>query len=119
MKSFQALDTFRDNFLIQTGPEDPENFPFLLIGNKLDLANAGQRVVQETKARTWCSNRGDIPYIEASAKESVNVESAFLAAARRALEKEQEPLSVAPEQVIDITQGSRDGGSGGGCCGKK
>ena len=49
MKSFQALDTFRDNFLIQTGPEDPENFPFLLIGNKLDLANAGQRVVSDHK----------------------------------------------------------------------
>ena len=46
MKSFQGLDRWRDDFLIQTSPDDPENFPFVLIGNKIDLANQGQRQVR-------------------------------------------------------------------------
>lgn len=56
LKSFQNLDRWRDDFLIQTSPEDPENFPFVLIGNKVDLANQGQRQVGVGKAR-WCVGR--------------------------------------------------------------
>lgn len=53
LKSFQNLDRWRDDFLIQTSPEDPENFPFVLIGNKLDLANQGQR--QVSRRLGWSS----------------------------------------------------------------
>jgi Ras-related protein Rab-7A len=53
MKSFQGLDRWRDDFLIQTSPDDPENFPFVLIGNKIDLANQGQRQVG---GRLLCSS---------------------------------------------------------------
>ena len=28
-KSFEALDSWRDEFLIQASPRDPENFPFV------------------------------------------------------------------------------------------
>lgn len=28
-KSFDALDSWRDEFLIQASPRDPENFPFV------------------------------------------------------------------------------------------
>jgi Ras-related protein Rab-7A len=119
MKSFQGLDRWRDDFLIQTSPDDPENFPFVLIGNKIDLANQGQRQVPEPKARTWCASKGDIPYFETSAKEAINVETAFLAASRRALAKEQEPLKIDNEPVIDLKGTGSQSSSGGGCCGKK
>ncbi len=33
----------REEFLVQAGPKDPENFPFVVLGNKTDLEN--QRVV--------------------------------------------------------------------------
>jgi Ras-related protein Rab-7A len=36
-KSFEALDSWRDEFLIQASPRDPDNFPFVLLGNKVDL----------------------------------------------------------------------------------
>ena len=35
--SFQSLDSWRDEFLIQASPRDPERFPFVVIGNKIDL----------------------------------------------------------------------------------
>lgn len=35
--SFKSLDSWRDEFLIQASPRDPENFPFIVIGNKIDL----------------------------------------------------------------------------------
>uniref|UniRef100_V5I156 Putative rab gtpase family 7 n=1 Tax=Ixodes ricinus TaxID=34613 RepID=V5I156_IXORI len=39
--SFKALESWRDEFLIQASPRDPENFPFVVIGNKVDLDNRG------------------------------------------------------------------------------
>lgn len=37
--SFKNLDSWRDEFLIQAGPRDPEHFPFVVLGNKIDLEN--------------------------------------------------------------------------------
>jgi Ras-related protein Rab-7A len=60
-KSFETLDSWRDEFLIQASPMDPENFPFVstralrgetaadqrqvVIGNKIDVEE-GKRVVR-------------------------------------------------------------------------
>lgn len=41
--TFKALDSWRDEFLIQASPRDPEHFPFVVIGNKLDLENRAVR----------------------------------------------------------------------------
>ena len=35
-ETFKSLDGWRDEFLIQASPRDPEHFPFVLIGNKID-----------------------------------------------------------------------------------
>ena len=37
--TFKSLDSWRDEFLIQASPRDPENFPFVVLGNKIDLEN--------------------------------------------------------------------------------
>lgn len=34
---------------------------------------------------SWCQSKGNIPYFETSAKESINVEQSFVAACRNAL----------------------------------
>ena len=39
-KSFETLDSWRDEFLIQASPHDPENFPFVVLGNKIDHPDA-------------------------------------------------------------------------------
>ena len=43
-KSFDTLDSWRDEFLIQASPRDPDNFPFVVLGNKIDQEES-KRVV--------------------------------------------------------------------------
>ena len=88
--SFRHLDTWRDEFLIQAGPKDPDNFPFVLVGNKLDVVQDGSRQVTQKRAKQWCEAKGNMPYLEASAKEATNVEDAFQMVAKRALQKESD-----------------------------
>ncbi|KAL0334742.1 UNVERIFIED_CONTAM: Ras-related protein Rab7 [Sesamum calycinum] len=45
MKSFDNLNNWREEFLIQASPSDPENFPFVVIGNKIDVDGGNSRVV--------------------------------------------------------------------------
>lgn len=45
-KSFDALDSWRDEFLIQASPRDPDNFPFVVLGNKIDVEES-KRVVSK------------------------------------------------------------------------
>lgn len=85
--SFKSLDSWRDEFLIQASPRDPENFPFIVIGNKIDQEN---RAVSSRRAQAWCQSKNDIPYFETSAKEAVNVETAFITVARNGLAQESE-----------------------------
>lgn len=56
-------------------PKDPDNFPFFVFGNKIDLAH--ERKVTTGKVDEWLKRNGEIPYEETSAKESQNVEFAF------------------------------------------
>jgi len=37
--TFKTLESWRDEFLIQACPRDAEHFPFVVIGNKIDLSN--------------------------------------------------------------------------------
>lgn len=85
--SFKSLDSWRDEFLIQASPRDPENFPFIVIGNKIDQEN---RAVSSKRAQAWCQSKNNIPYFETSAKEAVNVESAFITVARNGMAQESE-----------------------------
>ncbi|KAH9424298.1 RAS oncogene family member Rab7 [Dermatophagoides pteronyssinus] len=85
--SFKSLDSWRDEFLIQASPRDPENFPFVVIGNKVDLDN---RAVSSKRAQGWCQSKNNIPYFETSAKEAINVDQAFLTVAKNGLAQETE-----------------------------
>lgn len=48
-KSFETLDSWRDEFLIQASPHDVENFPFVVLGNKIDCEESKRMV------RTLCA----------------------------------------------------------------
>jgi len=87
-KSFESLESWREEFLLQGQPKDPDNFPFVVIGNKSDRAE-DKKVpilfkVEFQYVQQWCKTKGKIQGFEASAKESTNVESAFLAIAKSA-----------------------------------
>jgi Ras-related protein Rab-7A len=87
-KTFENLNSWREEFLIQAGPRDPENFPFIVFGNKIDLENS--RVVSQKRAMAWCQSKGNIPYFETSAKEAINVEQAFQTVAKNAMKEEED-----------------------------
>jgi Ras-related protein Rab-7A len=38
------LDNWRDEFLLQANPKDPAEFPFILIGNKVDVEEGKRQV---------------------------------------------------------------------------
>ncbi|KAF2323405.1 hypothetical protein GH714_035321 [Hevea brasiliensis] len=71
MKSFDNLNNWREEFLIQASPSDPENFPFVVLGNKIDVDDGNSRMISEKKAKAWCASKGNIPYFETSAKDSM------------------------------------------------
>jgi Ras-related protein Rab-7A len=116
-KSFDALDSWRDEFLIQASPRDPDNFPFVLLGNKCDLDS--KRKVNKTRAQNWCKSKNEIPNFETSAMDSSNVEAAFMRVARDALKQEalrREETSQFVPQNLNLQQtGQSQLGSGCEC----
>jgi len=87
-RSFESLEAWRDEFLIQASPREPSEFPFVVLGNKVDLKE--NRAITESRARSWCEEKGNIPYFETSAREATKVEAAFLTIARAALQQEKD-----------------------------
>ena len=75
--------------VLQASPRDPDNFPFVVLGNKIDLDN---RAVSTKRAQQWCHSKNDIPYFETSAKEAINVEQAFQTIAKNALAQVVSPV---------------------------
>jgi len=102
-QTFEHLDSWREEFLVQAAPRDPEKFPFVVLGNKIDLDH--QRVVSQKRAQTWCASKANIPYFETSAKEAIHVDQAFQTVAKLALQQEQE------EGEIFVPEGIQLGGA--------
>jgi Ras-related protein Rab-7A len=75
-KSFDNVNSWREEFLIQASPRDPDTFPFVMVGNKIDMGE-GKRQVARKRAQSWCYQRGQIPYFECSAKAGDGVDTAF------------------------------------------
>ncbi|XP_021723650.1 ras-related protein Rab7A-like [Chenopodium quinoa] len=101
-KSFENLNRWREEFFITGIPSDPDNFPFILLGNKIDVDGGSGRVVSEKKAKAWCMSKGNIPYFETSAKDGTNVEEAFMCIAKNAIKNEPEEEMYVPD-TIDMT----------------
>ncbi|XP_052190638.1 ras-related protein Rab7-like [Diospyros lotus] len=100
LKTFETLQIWHHEFLLQTNPSDPDSFPFVLLGNKLDVDGGKSRVVFEKTAREWCGSRGDMPYFETSAKEDYNVDDAFLCIARTAISNQHDEQEIYFPEII-------------------
>ena len=86
VKSFKNLATWRKEFLYYADVREKDNFPFILLGNKIDV---NERAVSQEEVHHFCKEIGGIPYYETSAKDSTNVDVAFNAAVKRLNELEQ------------------------------
>eukprot|EP00746_Dinoflagellata_sp_MGD_P086950 gnl/MRDRNA2_/MRDRNA2_34474_c0_seq1.p1 gnl/MRDRNA2_/MRDRNA2_34474_c0~~gnl/MRDRNA2_/MRDRNA2_34474_c0_seq1.p1 ORF type:complete len:211 (+),score=44.99 gnl/MRDRNA2_/MRDRNA2_34474_c0_seq1:99-731(+) len=99
-KTFQSLDNWRSEFLVQASPRDPDNFPFVVLGNKCDMER--QRKVTAAQVSAWCAKNSNIPHHETSAKDAINVDEAFREIARRALAQERVEEQVYLPQTLTL-----------------
>merc|ERR1719333_601774 len=106
-KSFQSLDSWRDEFLVQASPRDPDNFPFVVIGNKSDLDQ--KRKVSGARAEQWCKSKNNIPYHETSAATAVNVEAAFQEISRKALKQEKAEEQIYLPETLTLNHNQQFG----------
>lgn len=51
---------WHDEFLLQAQPRDPDNFPFVVLGNKVDV-DESKRMVSQKRAMAFCQAKGNIP----------------------------------------------------------
>ncbi|XP_051890675.1 ras-related protein Rab-7b-like [Pristis pectinata] len=79
--TFYAMEGWRNEVLARV-PTAQNDFPFMVLGNKVDKEPV--REVTSEEAEVWCNAR-NIPYYEVSAKEGMNVDKAFESMARIAL----------------------------------
>ncbi len=113
-QSFQNIAIWRKEFLYYADVKDPESFPFVVLGNKCDLAS--ERKVNTDEASAWCTQNGKLPYFETSAKDAVNVEKAFASAIRRVSLLNQAGGAPGKRQDYAVDLNKRSSSSSKGCC---
>jgi Ras-related protein Rab-7A len=112
-KSFDNLESWMDEFLVHAAPRNADTFPFVVLGNKADLASS-RRQVSLNKAKAWCQGKGDIPNFETSAKDATNVEQAFHTIAKNALAQEANQKPIFIPDTLDLKAENK--APEGGCC---
>ncbi|KAG9294563.1 hypothetical protein G9A89_008674 [Geosiphon pyriformis] len=98
--TFENLERWRAEFLKHSGVSDPSEFPFIVIGNKIDLNDrqVPKRRIREF-AQKYSGSTTQISCFEASAKEGINVEAAFTHIAR---------VVKMPQFELDIIDGDNE-----------
>ena len=106
-ESFARLSTWRDEFVRHADVARAARFPFIVLGNKSDVA---ARAVDGADVRAWCCGAG-MPYYETSARDGSNVEAAFLAAAIRVIaadddddRRRDEACAGLADDTVDLTK---------------
>ncbi|KYQ94051.1 Rab GTPase [Tieghemostelium lacteum] len=98
-QTLQQLKMWREDFISKTGVQDPDNFPFVVLGNKVDEPE--KRIVTEKQAQNWCRELGgNIFYFDTSAKDNVNIEQAFQTVSRISI---QSHVPMPPEDLVVLT----------------
>ena len=117
IQSFKNLPMWKKEFLYYADIREQDNFPFLLLGNKIDV---NDRVVTQEEAHRFCTEGGGIPYFETSAKDSTNVDIAFIAAVRRLNELEKNRYRNSRDfsvtEGVNLARVRTNGNQSQGCC---
>ncbi|XP_075429165.1 ras-related protein Rab-9B isoform X3 [Ascaphus truei] len=98
-QSFENLGSWRKEFIFYADVKEPDGFPFVVLGNKLDKY---EREVSSAEAEAWCQENGGYPYLETSAKDDTNVDGAFEEAVRQALAVEDQVEHSVLGRTVDL-----------------
>jgi len=96
-KTFENLTKWKQGFIDNAAPDDAKNFPFVVLGNKIDRET--ERKVDGREGQEWCDANNGIPFYETSAKEGISVEQAFQEIARKALKRMETNAIVMPDTI--------------------
>jgi Ras-related protein Rab-18 len=116
--SFDNLDHWLKEIKLYS-PNNGEGVVKLLVGNKIDLADARQ--VDRNEAEEWARNHGML-FLEASAKTKTGVQESFMEVVHKILEDPDLLLNTVPgkpKENVTLKSGTKgldlDDGEGG-CC---
>ena len=112
MQSFKNLSMWKKEFLYYADIEDGNNFPFVILANKIDMDN---RCIPEREGQEWCVNNGQAPYFETSAKDATNVEEAFKAVIRR-IRQLEDVIEMKPSHGNSVDLRKKSKAQQSGCC---
>jgi len=104
-KTFEELAAWKKAFLIQVGHEGDNNFPMIVLANKVDLEN---REVTKKEVQEYCAKE-DIQFFETSAKESINVDKAFEQVAKLILSRTKEDNVKYAVVDLNLNEKKNDG----------
>lgn len=114
-KSFENIKTWRDEFLVHANVSSPESFPFVILGNKIDIED-NKKTVNGKSAQELAKSLGNIPLFLTSAKDAINVDSAFEEIARNALQQNQNDADAFEDDFNDAINIQLDGDSNSCAC---
>ncbi|CCK72975.1 Rab family GTPase YPT7 KNAG_0M01220 [Huiozyma naganishii CBS 8797] len=107
-KSFENIKTWKDEFLVHANVSSPETFPFVILGNKVDVEES-KKLVTPKAAQELATSLGNIPLFLTSAKSAINVDTAFEEIARSALQQNQNDADAFEEDFNDAINIQLDG----------
>ena len=108
-----------DNWLVEVEKHAKDKVNKLLVGNKVDLKDQRQISFEEGKGK---ADELGIKYVETSAKDSINVEQAFITMANEIRERIQTDAPVPTERGGKLAKDDKKALTGGkqvntgGCC---
>jgi len=106
--TFDALLQWKKAFLIQVGQEGNDNFPMLVVANKVDRED---RVVTTQMVQKFCKDN-NLDFVECSAKDATNVPKAFEKITRKVISN-MKPEDIQYDTVtLDLGENKKDDG----CC---
>ncbi|XP_034951143.1 ras-related protein Rab-9A [Chelonus insularis] len=101
--SFRNLALWRSEFLYYADVQEGSLFPFIVVGNKVDVPEVEKEISTE-EARAWCAENGNPPLVETSAKTATNVEAAFGAAVATWAKLEARLERPLVEDTVDLSK---------------